>query len=142
MSELNESQKRQIEQQFHNYCLTVLQNEACDIHRQYERQRAKEKFFDDLTSNELLGLSIGLENVSDISMMIGTLEIPIYDEVLAKALQQLSQYKREIILYYFFLEKTEAEIAKIYNRTQQSINYQRKAILKQLKQYLELEELM
>ena len=142
MSELNESQKRQIEQQFHNYCLTVLQNEACDIHRQYERQRAKEKFFDDLTSNELLGLSIGLENVSDISMMIGTLEIPIYDEVLAKALQQLSQYKREIILYYFFLEKTEAEIAKIYNRTQQSINYQRKAILKQLKQYLELEELL
>ena len=142
MSELNESQKRQIEQQFHNYCLTVLQNEACDIHRQYERQRAKEKFFDDLTSNELLGLSIGLENVSDISMMIGTLEIPIYDEVLAKALQQLSQYKREIILYYFFLEKTEAEIAKIYNRSQQSINYQRKAILKQLKQYLELEELL
>ena len=142
MSELNETQKRQIEQQFHNYCLTVLQNEACDIHRQYERQRAKEKFFDDLTPNELLGLSIGLENVSDISMMIGTLEIPIYDEVLAKALQQLSQYKREIILYYFFLEKTEAEIAKIYNRTQQSINYQRKAILKQLKQYLELEELL
>ena len=142
MSELNESQKRQIEQQFHNYCLTVLQNEACDIHRQYERQRAKERFFDDLTSNELLGLSIGLENVSDISMMIGTLEIPIYDEVLAKALQQLSQYKREIILYYFFLEKTEAEIAKIYNRSQQSINYQRKAILKQLKQYLELEELL
>ena len=142
MSELNETQKRRIEQQFHNYCLTVLQNAACDIYRQYERQRAKEKFFDDLTPNELLGLSIGLENVSDISMMIGTLEIPIYDEVLAKALQQLSQYKREIILYYFFLEKTEAEIAKIYNRTQQSINYQRKAILKQLKQYLELEELM
>ena len=142
MSELNETQKRQIEQQFHNYCLTVLQNEACDIHRQYERQRAKEKFFDDLTPNELLQLSVGLENISDISMMIGTHEIPIYDEMLAKALQQLSQYKREIILYYFFLEKTEAEIAKIYNRTQQSINYQRKAILKQLKQYLELEELL
>lgn len=142
MSELNETQKRQIEQQFHNYCLTVLQNEACDIHRQYERQRAKEKFFDDLTPNELLQLSVGLENVPDIRMMIGTLEIPIYDEMLAKALQQLSQYKREIILYYFFLEKTEAEIAKIYNRTQQSINYQRKAILKQLKQYLELEELL
>ena len=39
MHQLNEAQKRQIEQQFHNYCLTVLQNEACDIHRQYERQR-------------------------------------------------------------------------------------------------------
>ena len=142
MSELNESQKRQIEQQFHNYCLTVLRNETCDIHRQYERQRAKEKFFDDLTTNELLQLSVGLENVPDIRMMLETHEIPIYDEVLAKALQQLSQYKREIILYYFFLEKTEAEIAKIYNRSQQSINYQRKAILKQLKQYLELEELL
>ena len=142
MSELNETQKRRIEQQFHNYCLTVLQNEACDIHRRYERQRTKEKFFDDLTPNELLQLSVGLENVPDIRMTIGTLEISISDEMLAKALQQLSQYKREIILYYFFLEKTEAEIAKIYNRTQQSINYQRKAILKQLKQYLELEELL
>lgn len=142
MYQLNEAQKRQIEQQFHNYCLTVLQNEACDIHRQYERQRAKEKFLDDLTSEELLGISTGLEIVPDIRLSIGTMEIPIYDEVLANALQQLSQYKREIILYYFFLEKTEAEIAKMYNRTQQSINYQRKAIFKQLKQYLELEELL
>ena len=142
MYQLNEAQKRQIEQQFHNYCLTVLQNEVCDILRQYERQRAKEKFLDDLTSEELLGISTGLEIVPDIRLSIGTMEIPIYDEVLANALQQLSQYKREIILYYFFLEKTEAEIAKMYNRTQQSINYQRKAILKQLKQYLELEELL
>ena len=142
MEQLSETQKRQIEQQFHNYCLTVLQHEACDIHRQYERQRAKEKFFDDLTSEELLGISTDLEIVPDIRLSIGTMEIPIYDEVLANALQQLSQYKREIILAYFFLEKTEAEIAKIYNRTQQSINYQRKAILKQLKQYLELEELL
>lgn len=97
---------------------------------------------DDLTSEELLGISTGLEIVPDIRLSIGTMEIPIYDEVLANALQQLSQYKREIILAYFFLEKTEAEIAKMYNRTQQSINYQRKAILKQLKQYLKLEELL
>lgn len=142
MEQLSETQKRQIEQQFHNYCLTVLQHEDCDIHRPYERQRAKEKSFDDLTPEELLGISTDLEIVPDIRLSIGKMEIPVYDVALANALQQLSQYKREIILAYFFLEKTEAEIAKMYNRTQQTINYQKKAILKQLKYYLELEELL
>lgn len=142
MEHLSETQKRLIEQQFHNYCLTVLQHEACDIHRQYEWQRAKEKSFDDLTPEELLGISTDLEVVPDIRLTIGRIEIPVYDVALANALQQLSQYKREIILAYFFLEKTEAEIAKMYNRTQQTINYQKKAILKQLKYYLEREEML
>lgn len=142
MQNLDDAQKHVVEQQFHSFCLAVLQNEVKDIHRQRERQLSKEKFFDDLTKEELLETSTELALMPDIVFAVGGLQVPVYDETLANALERLSQQKREIILSYFFLEKTEAELGKLYNCAQQTINYQKKAILKQLKYYLELEELL
>ena len=113
---------------------------------QYESERQDiydyKKFFDDLTRDELLEISTELTVTPDVVFAIGDLQVPVYDEALANALEQLSQHKREIILLYYFLEKTEAEIGRLYNCAQQTINYQKKTILKQLKYYLELEELL
>lgn len=142
MQNLDDAQKHAVEQQFHSFCLAVLQNEVKDIHRQRERQLSKEKFFDDLTRDESLEISTELTMTPDVVFAVGDLQVPVYDETLANALEQLSQHKREIILSYYFLEKTEAEIGRLYNCAQQTINYQKKAILKQLKYYLELEELL
>lgn len=142
MQNLNDAQKNAVELQFHSYCLAVLQNKLKDIYRQRERQLSKEKFFDDLTKEELLEISTELALLPDVVFSVGKLQVPVYDESLANALEQLSQHKREIILLYYFLEKTEAEIGRLYNCAQQTINYQKKAILKQLKYYLELEELL
>lgn len=72
--------------------------------------------------------------------LIDNVEILIKEEALANALRSLSQYRLEIILLYFFLEKTEKEIGELLHRTQQTINYQRQNTLMQLKRYLELEE--
>lgn len=141
----DETYKERIEGQFHNFIVAVLKNKARDIGRkakqQYDAEEYLKKLAEDAFEAELLKSAnvFGLDSKSIFS--IGKIEILVQEEALANALRQLSQYKLEIILLYFFLEKTEEEIGALLNRAQQTINYQRKAILKQLKRYLELEEL-
>lgn len=142
MQSLSDAEQKMVEQQFHNFCLTVLKNEANNIHKSYKRQRKHETFFDDLTMDELLDLSTEIDWVPEHIFSVGEEQVPVANETLVSALQQLPQYKRDIILLYFFLEKTEEEIGSMFKRARQTIHYQKKTILKQLKQYLELEELL
>lgn len=137
MQEISETYKRQIEKQFHNYCLTVLKHEASDIRDEYARQKEKETFLEDLTVNELLELSVLDELEKPTVFAVGEDFVFVQNEELAEALKQLTERKRELILLYFFLDKTDQEIAALYRMLRRTVTYQRKSSLKQLKQYLE-----
>ena len=137
MQEISETYKRQIEKQFHNYCLTVLKHEASDIRDEYVRQKEKETFLEDLTVNELLELSVLDEVEKPTVFVVGEDFVFVQNEELAEALKQLTERKRELILLYFFLDKTDQEIAALYRMLRRTVTYQRKSSLKQLKQYLE-----
>ncbi len=137
MQEISEAYKRQIEKQFHNYCLTVLKHEASDIRNEYARQKEKETFLEDLTVNELLELSVLDELEKPTVFAVGEDFVFVQNEELAEALKQLTERKRELILLYFFLDKTDQEIAALYRMLRRTVTYQRKSSLKQLKQYLE-----
>lgn len=137
MQEISEAYKRQIEKQFHNYCLTVLKHEASDIRNEYARQKEKETFLEDLTVNELLELSVLDELEKPTVFAVGEDFVFVQNEELAEALKQLTERKRELILLYFFLDKTDQEIAALYRMLRRTVTYQRKNSLKQLKQYLE-----
>ncbi len=137
MQEISETYKRQIEKQFHNYCLTVLKHEASDIRDEYVRQKEKETFLEDLTVNELLELSVLDELEKPTVFAVGEDFVFVQNEELAEALKQLTERKRELILLYFFLDKTDQEIAALYRMLRRTVTYQRKSSLKQLKQYLE-----
>ena len=137
MQEISETYKRQIEKQFHNYCLTVLKHEASDIRDEYVRQKEKETFLEDLTVNELLELSVLDELEEPTVFAVGEDFVFVQNEELAEALKQLTERKRELILLYFFLDKTDQEIAALYRMLRRTVTYQRKSSLKQLKQYLE-----
>ncbi len=137
MKEISEAYRRQIEKQFHNFCVTVLKHEASDIRDEYARQRDKETFLEDLTFSELLELSVFDELEKPTVFAVGEDFVLIWNEDLAGALKQLTDRKREFILLYFFLDKTDREIARLYDMVRQTVTYQRKSILKQLKQYLE-----
>ena len=137
MQEISETYKRQIEKQFHNYCLTVLKHEASDIRDEYVRQKEKETLLEDLTVNELLELSVLDELEKPTVFAVGEDFVFVQNEELAEALKQLTERKRELILLYFFLDKTDQEIAALYRMLRRTVTYQRKSSLKQLKQYLE-----
>lgn len=141
MNEISDAYKRQIERQFHNFCVTVLKNEASDIRDEYARQKEKEIFLEDMTVKELLELSVFDELESPTVFAVGEDLVLIQNEELADALKHLTDRKRELILLYFFLDKTDREIAALNSMLRRTVTYQRKSILKQLKQYLEEEKL-
>lgn len=142
MSDLSVSLQKQVEQQFHNFCMTILRNETRDIYREYARQKKHEKFLEDLTLEELLELSVSDELKKPTVFVVGENFVLVRNEALALALEQLTAKKREFILLYFFLNKTDQEIAELYDMIRQTVTYQRKSILKQLRLYLEMDDLL
>lgn len=142
MNELSVSLQKQVEQQFHNFCMTILRNETRDIYREYARQKKHEKFLEDLTLEELLELSVSDELKKPTVFVVGENFVLVRNEALALALEQLAAQKRELILLYFFLNKTDQEIAELYDMIRQTVTYQRKSILKQLRLYLEMDDLL
>lgn len=70
-----------------------MQSEVNDIHRQRERQLSEENFFDDLSKEKILELSIEMMLMPDVLFSARELQVPIYDEILANALEQQIQHK-------------------------------------------------
>lgn len=123
---------------FDCYCKRVLKNEACNIQQEYSRRRNKEISFDELSEQELQSLCVSDEYFADeyIFDILGG-SVTVRNERLAKALQSLTERKRDIILLSYFLDMTDREIAEKLNMVRKTVQYQRTSSLKALKKRLE-----
>ena len=123
---------------FDCYCKRVLKNEACNIQKEYSRRRNKEISFDELSEQELQYLCVSDEYFADeyIFDILGG-SVTVRNERLAKALQSLTERKRDIILLSYFLDMTDREIAEKLNMVRKTVQYQRTSSLKALKKRLE-----
>ena len=123
---------------FDCYCKRVLKNEACNIQKEYSRRRNKEISFDELSEQELKSLCVSDEYFADeyIFDILGG-SVTVRNERLAKALQSLTERKRDIILLSYFLDMTDREIAEKLNMVRKTVQYQRTSSLKALKKRLE-----
>lgn len=144
MQATHKAYQEEIERKFDGFIRSVLRNKVADFYR-HDRQRRKAEndlklLAKAMLEEELLNAEKNAGFGTKDIFLIDNVEILIKEEALANALRSLSQYRLEIILLYFFLEKTEKEIGELLHRTQQTINYQRQNTLMQLKRYLELEE--
>lgn len=104
MNELSVSLQKQVEQQFHNFCMTILRNETRDIYREYARQKKHEKFLEDLTLEELLELSVSDELKKPTVFVVGENFVLVRNEGLALALEQLTGKKKRVDFTVFFSE--------------------------------------
>lgn len=136
-----DAKKKSKQHSFDSYCKAILRNEARDYYDHLKIKRRFEISLSDLSEEELEHISIQPHQFSIplISKLIG-LEIMINDEDIADALMKLSEDKREIILLYYFLNMNDREIGDQLHAIQQTINYRRKSILKELKKILEEQE--
>lgn len=64
-------------------------------------------------------------------------DIAVRDELLAEALQELPEKKRDIVLLSYFLEYSDIEIAQLLNSVRRTVNDQRNKALKDLKKRME-----
>lgn len=64
-------------------------------------------------------------------------DIVVREELIAKALSVLSEQKRDIILFAYYLSMTDREIAEHFGIARSTIQYQRMRALEQMGKVLE-----
>lgn len=123
---------------FDSFCKKILKNEARDYYDELKRQRKKEKSFSDLSLKEMDQLyTMDKYFVAEKIFNVIGLDIIVTDDVIIKALQNLPEHKRDIILLAYFLELSDREIGDKLNLLRSTVQYQRTRTLQQLKTFME-----
>ena len=131
---MKNSYEQRVQNQFGGFCTRVLKNEANRILNEYARQRDREK------SDELAQAASYDKYFQDeyVFEVLGQ-KVFVVGDLLAEALSQLPEDKRDVILLSYFLGMTDREISEQLNVVRQAISKRRSGILKELREYLEKE---
>ena len=113
---MKDSYEQRIQNQFGAFCARVLKNETRYIQREYTRLRDQEKSLGELTVSELEQTAVWDkhfmgEHVFDVQ----GLPVVVTGDLLADALAQLPEGKRDVILLSYFLGMTDREISDKLN---------------------------
>lgn len=139
---MKDSYELRVQNQFGGFCTRVLKNEANRIHNEYAKQREKEKSWDDLSQVELERLSVVDKYFCDEHVFeVLDKQVIVISDLLAEAIANLSDVKREIILLSYFLGMTDREISEHLHVVRQAVSKRRTRILKELREHLEKEGL-
>lgn len=123
---------------FDCYCKRILKNEAINIQKHNQYMNSKQVSFTELTPEQLAQICSCDEYSSDYSRFkVLEYDIAVKDELLAEALQELPERKRDIILLSYFLDYNDVEIAELLNLVRRTVNDQRNKALKDLKNRME-----
>ena len=119
------------------FCVKVLKNEARCIQREYARRREQEKPLDDLTASELEQTATWDKYFMDEHVFeVQGLPVVVTGDLLAEAIAQLPEGKRDVILLSYFLGMSDREISERLNVVRQTISKRRLVTLKELREYL------
>lgn len=136
--ELTESQKKAIQRQFDCFCKKVLREEARDYIRSIKRLAEKETPFSDLSEAQAAELSCLDDYPSNLSIFVVRGQIiTVRDDRLATAIAALSTDRQEIILFSYFLDMPDREIAERLDMVRSTVQYKRKNALKEIKKKME-----
>ena len=128
---MKDSYEQRIQNQFGAFCVRVLKNEARHIQRDYASP------LDELTSSELEQTAVWDDYFMDehVFEVLG-LPVVVTGNVLADALAQLPEGKRDVILLSYFLGMTDREISEKLHIVHQTVSKRRLVTLKELYEYL------
>ena len=134
---MKDSYEQRIQNQFGGFYVKVLKNEARYIQREYARRREQEKSLDDLTANEL-EQTASKDHYFNDEHVFEVMGIPVVvtGNLLADAIAQLPEEKRNVILLSYFLGMSDREISERMNVVRQTISKRRLVTLKELRKYL------
>ena len=131
-----------IQNQFGAFCVKVLKNEARYIQRELASLQSQEKSLGELTVSELEQTAVWDKHFmgEHVFEVLG-LPVVVTGDLLADALAQLPEGKRDVILLSYFLGMTDREISEKLNIVHQAVSKRRLAALKDLHKYLTKEGL-
>lgn len=114
-----------------------MKNETRYIQREYARRRDQEKSLDDLTASELEQIAVWDKYFIDEHVFeVQGFPVVVTGNLLAEAIAQLPEDKRDVILLSYFLGMNDREISERLNVVRQTISKRRLITLKELREYL------
>ena len=133
---LSDEEKITIEHQFDSFCKKVLREESRSIKRKIQRE---EKLSSNVIANfNKKDLCMYEKYPSDFYQFnVDQYPIEIENDQLAHALKTLSGKKRNIVLFAYFLDMTDQEIASNLDTSRALVQKQRQKSLNTIKQKME-----
>lgn len=129
---MKDSYEQRIQNQFGAFCVKGLKDEARYIQREYARLRDQEKSLGELEQTVVWDKHFMDEHVFNVQ----GLPVVVAGDLLADALAQLPEGKRDVILLSYFLGMTDREISDKLNIVHQTVSKRRLTTLKELREYL------
>ena len=137
---MKDSNELRIQNQFGGFCTRVLKNEANRIRKEYSKQRDSEKSWDNLSQNELEQSAVTDRYFMDEHIFeVQGIPVVVTGDILAEAIAQLPEGKRDVILLSFFLGMSDREISQRLHVVHQTVSKRRLVSLIELRNYLEKE---
>ena len=131
-------EKETVRHQFDRLCQLALEGEAASYFRHLDYRKTYEALFCELSERELAGFCTTDEYVTDshLFQVLGY-DVEVKNELLAEALELLTEKKRDVILLSYFMDMSDAEIAREMNLVRCTIHEHRKRSLELLRKILE-----
>ena len=127
-----------IEKEFDSFCKTVLKNAKKDHEKGMQNRIRHEVLFSEMTEEEMDELQITDNYMNEAEMFrVLDYEVEVRDELLAIALKNLPDKKRDVILMSYFLQLPDGKIASEMNLVRTTVNYHKSSSLPKLREIME-----
>lgn len=133
-----EEYNEQLVKSFIAFCRTVIRNEAINAHKQMAARAEKEVPISALSHSELSKLQYE-DTYFPYQKTYYVKGNPVYvkNQSLGEVLQFLPPQRRDVILLTYFLDYSDADIARLLRISSPTVSDRKKAALKRLKELLE-----
>ena len=130
--------EKSIMHQFDTFCKKILKNQVIDYENHLAYRRKHEILFSELSEQEIKQLFMTDDyNLDNYQFQVMGYDIEVKDSLIAEALQSLTEKKRNVILLSYFMDMSDAEIAREMNLVRSTIHEHRKRSLEQMKKIME-----
>ena len=138
MEQSSSRYEQTIRHQFDRICKMALKGEKVDYIRHMGYRQKNEVMLSELPEKELNQLSIMDEyKVENHYFQVLGYDIEVKDALIAEALQSLTEKKRNVILLSYFMEMSDADIAREMNLVRSTINEHRRRSLELMRKNME-----
>ena len=126
------------EQSFDAFCKAVIRNESINAHKQLAARAEKEIQLTALSPSEIGNLySEDVYKTFQKTFYVRDIPIIVYDQLLAESLQYLTPQRRDVILLFYYLDYSEAEISRLLQIAKPTVTDRRLSALRKLRKLLE-----
>lgn len=127
-----------LERSFDVFCRTVIRNAAINAHKEIAARADREVSLSSLSYEDLSTLKCeDSYRPYQKTYYVQGRPVQIYDQHLGEVLQYLPPQRRDVILLCYFLDYSDADIARLLQISSPTVNDRKTAALKKLRELLE-----